>query len=102
MCPAVPSVSGASAKRVGDRARREVRLVVGERSRVEQQPTVASAANDRRIRASQPPGELVRADVARIDGADGTFELEERQSAAAHLRRSANDPGATLCAVRKG
>src|SRR3954464_6081828 len=90
-CPAVPSVSGASAKRLDNSRGGEARLVVGERPRVEQQPAVASASDDGWIRGSQPSPEFIRTDIAWIHRAHGPIQFEQRKRAATDLGRRTND-----------
>src|SRR4051794_2582758 len=93
MCPALPSVRGASAKRVDHGRGSDGRLVVGERAGVEKEPAVPGAADNGRISQAQPSRQFIGADVTGVDGADGAFELEQRKGAAADLRESADDAG---------
>src|SRR4051794_34597474 len=91
MWPAVPSVSGASVKRLDNSVGCDARLVVGERARIQKQPAVTRAADDRRICGTQPARQLVRAELAGIHGTDRTLQLEQRQRPTTDLRRGAND-----------
>src|SRR3954470_19785667 len=90
MCPAVPSVSGASAKRLDHSGSRQPCLVVGKRARIEKQPAIARPPDDGRVGRPQPPRKLVRTELPRIDGTDRPLELEQWKRPAADLGRSPN------------
>src|SRR3954451_14776492 len=90
MCPAVPSVRGASAKRVDYGLRGDPCLRVSEGPRVEEEPAVARAADDRRICGPQAARKLIGPERARVNGANRTFELEQRQCPSADLGGSTN------------
>src|SRR5689334_18914839 len=85
MWPAVPSVSRRSlvAEGIPHRGAAEVRLLVGEGPRIEDQLPRGDPADDRRARAPEPRCEGVGATRPRVDLADWALELNERQGAAA-------------------